>query len=134
MELKHVRQKGKNDCGVAVLAMMGDMTYRQAAAYCVSGLGRGVKLSEMLLALQSTTGTEWNVWRSRRQFQALFFSGVLPVKERFVVLVRPGNVRWGHWVCMDDGLVYDPEMPGPRIMGEYHRADWAAIRILTNGG
>jgi hypothetical protein len=123
------------DCGLAAAAMALGLEYevvREAApAACLS---RGVGLQVMLDLLQALRpGVSWKVqnprprpsleaWASRRLF--------VPPGTKLLIVRRP-EVRFGHWVAYEDGLVFDPEYQGPRPVAGYRRRSWDLVRIVS---
>ncbi len=119
-----IRQRGKNDCGVATLAMLCGVTYEEAyrsIPWRRVGILRGIDTSMLRQAgiklgyrTESTPQDRLKVVKSPKSWSAL----PSPLVEDFWVLVpnnslvkipHPKGPGWGwHWVAWRKGRVYDP--------------------------
>lgn len=119
-----VRQKGKKDCGVAVLAMLCDVTYEEAdkaIPWRREGNFDGTTTKQLQEAAakfgyrtESTPQDRLKVVKALKSWSSL----PSPLVEDFWVLIpdnslvkipHPKGPGWGwHWVAWRKGRVYDP--------------------------
>ena len=123
-----VQQKDKMDCGVAVVAMLADVTYEEAnRAIPWRKEGRGTTTKHMVTALDTlryeADGTRLRVLRVPKG-AAITHSWELWhwVPSHSLVKVPSGypNDRGWHWVMWKKGKIYDPAR-GVFKPGRYHR-------------
>lgn len=130
--MKHKKQSGQNDCGVAAAAMVLGLplrTVRAAAAKSPELFRvRGLTLVEMRELLEFF-GTRWSV-----KIHALRNAKPLkdyPIPEGFsLLLIWPGSGRVSHWVAGFQGTIYDPKEHFPTAPGLALRRDFQVRAIL----
>lgn len=127
--MRLIRQRCDVDCGLAVAAMLAGRSYAEACAADPAPLSTvGFSLREMVETLERL-GVVARV--SRGQY------GVPIGRARFLhpgpvaVVIRPIGAEVGHWVCVDEGWVYDPERRSPVSLSAYGvRSRWPVLRQI----
>lgn len=133
--LRHVRQRGDADCGVAALAMAANVSYRQA----LRAFGSVVPVSEgaMLIALRVLTGQRWRLYRTRKPKP---LAECTAPKSTIVAGIYSPCGRNGHWIVVAtvDGqaVVFDPGNQRPRrLHGDgYQKGAWIVREFLKADG
>ncbi|QDU59647.1 hypothetical protein Pan216_04780 [Planctomycetes bacterium Pan216] len=131
--MRHVPQRTKVDCGVAVLAMLADVSYKRAertlreVSFMPPGLiGDGVTEQNLLLSLVQLTSQWWQ----------LGFGGGTSLAEwerpedRAAIVVSPNGRTNLHWVAYEKGEIYDPHSDGSCSLVDYERAHWKVKTTL----
>jgi hypothetical protein len=121
--LRLVRQRGKADCAVAVLATLAGASYREAAATALAvapfALKRGMCAGEIVAALEALTGRRWRR-RGGPSPRPTVAKATLPDCPAGVVIRHPDD-RHSHIVAWDGREVLDPALDGPRRVAYYAR-------------
>src|SRR5262245_45234061 len=109
--LRHVRQRDRWDCGVAVAATLSGFSYELTLDTFRNHFGDidGVRSYQLREILERLTGKHW------RRLDGV---GLLPVRRACVQ--RPGRIallyeheRGRHWIAAHDGVVFDPSQDRP---------------------
>jgi hypothetical protein len=113
-----VRQRGRFDCGVAVVATVAQVSYEAVLDRPVLGLTSKAALDQLVLwrVLRDVTGAEWcmhELWQPWPRVGAWAF----PDPQTVVLLQRADRSR--HYVAVCGGLVYDPFLQVPVALSEY---------------
>jgi hypothetical protein len=122
--IRHVRQRGKTDCGLAVAAMLAGVGYSDAAdADPHPDANGGMSIADCSACLE-TLGFPCKVKRASIRLA----HASLPANA--ALLIRKHSKVFGHWIATDGRLIFDPEDDAPVALREYRRADWSLIRIV----
>jgi hypothetical protein len=122
--LRHIRQRGKTDCGLAVSAMLAGVGYSDAAdADPHPDADGGMSIADFSVCLE-TLGFSCKVKRASIRLA----HASLPANA--ALLIRRHSKVFGHWIATDGRLIFDPEDEAPVALREYRRADWSLIRIV----
>jgi hypothetical protein len=128
--MRHIKQKLDNDCGLAAAAMFAGSTYNKAGAFDPNPESPiGVSSREMLVILGGL-GVRAHI--SKRLYRVPLALADAP--DGCLLVIREDGKSYGHWVCIKDGLVFDPEMKRPLPMSEYERRHWRVILVFTKQG
>jgi hypothetical protein len=136
--MRHVKQKDKMGCGLAVTAMVSGVHYAavRAAAEEESLWSpvNGMVIGRLRRLLQTFTGTEW-IWRrpTYLPLHKAFERARLSVYPWVVILIKePGRKRY-HWILVRGSRhsVWDPMLPGPQTVTAYESRDWRVEHILV---
>lgn len=147
--INHIEQANGYDCGVAVAAMLANVTLDDALAalperHPLRHKPRyGIQLSETRRLLLALTSRHYVANDLRGLNTTLFDHAINLPCTIGAIFIRPDTQRWGHWVAFDRTspqaikdasytAIYDPESPdGALLLGYYSRDDWKMICELT---
>jgi hypothetical protein len=110
-----IRQRGLNDCGIAVAAMLTGVRYEAVFDRFITGLCAGFTLSPLVMwrALEDITQAAWQI---DELWQPWPLVGAYPFESTpmAVLLQRPCSSR--HYIAILGNQAYDPlfQMPFPR--------------------
>jgi len=122
--LRHIRQRGKTDCGLAVSAMLAGVGYSDAAdADPNPDADGGMSVADFSACLDSL-GFPCRV----KRLSVKLSNASLP--RSAALLIRRHSKVFGHWIATDGRLVFDPENEAPIALCDYRRADWSLIRVI----
>jgi hypothetical protein len=120
-----VRQKGKFDCGIAVVASLAGCTYGEAETVLPAKTHqRGANAQEVRSALMLLTGGVWRIC-THKEKPLVHHAFLLPVCAAAICPMRPGDL--GHLVILARGKVLDPAEPDLRLT--YEEAGRRGYRI-----
>lgn len=125
--MRIVNQLNDLDCGIACVAMFANQNYIRVFRLDLllpSNKKNGLSQNDMKALLSKMTRD--SVLLTRKNCS---LSDVLDSKA--IVLIREKNKRYGHWVCVEHGLIYDPELDSPVVIQDYPRHDWCVLCVLT---
>jgi hypothetical protein len=113
-----VRQRGRFDCGVAVVATVAQVSYEAVLDRPVFGLTSKTALDQLVLwrVLRDVTGTEWCIHELCQPWPRISACR-FPDPQTVILLQRADRSR--HYVAVCGGLVYDPSLEMPVALGEY---------------
>ena len=102
MQIRHLKQTSKNNCGQTVAAILSGKTVKEAEKACgTRGCTTTKILSNGFAALGWMTDWQLTPWKFMNR-----------AKTRFVVLrvaIRPGRSHWVLW-DRDEDKIYDPAL------------------------
>lgn len=125
--MRIVNQVNDLDCGIACAAMFSGYNYMIAFRLDLlleSNKKRGLSQKDMVLLLSKLTRD--NIKNKRVDC----FLSDLPDRKS-VALIRESRGKYGHWICLEDGLVFDPELNSPVKIQDYLKRDFRAVCVLS---
>lgn len=123
-----MRQRNGRDCGVAAVAILARVGYDEAAvAHPDARPDDGLQAMEVARMLRRLTGRIIHL-RGDHEDQPLAFLRTLP-RPAIVLIHEDGDVR-GHYVVLENGVVYDPERERPIPLERYPHRRWRVFRVI----
>jgi hypothetical protein len=131
--MRHVRQINDHDCGIAVAAMLTGFSYRAVvrAAEIDPHRAEGLYVTEMKALLAELTDRPWRESRCGHHRRLTQARG-LGARYALVIGARIGQ-PFGHWIALDRGTAYDPELPEPMPLDDYPLRHWRVLRAVMPG-
>jgi hypothetical protein len=126
----HVPKKNFMGCAIATAAMMSQMSYEEVAAKCGGASPADLRWAKKLRKLlEVVTETKWVIG---------FHLWPFPVKslswpEWPVALFIQDSQWWcrfGQWIVVKGGLIYDPAYPKTLPMREYPLRNWFVNHLI----
>ena len=129
---RHKLQKNGFDCGVAAVAIIADCSYGKVLRRCPVDkmLKRGLNLKEIGSLLNGLTGVPWRGRFSRLE-SLEWLHDTMRCSVYLVLLKVPGE-KFGHYVAVIDGAVYDPWDAKPVPMELYGKRHWKPWRVFVS--
>jgi hypothetical protein len=122
MKIKHCRQRGRTDCGIAVCSMVTGWKYEACAAVAPPKIVPwGTPVKRLVEMIESLTGERWVAVRGKRW--AGLLTG-LEAEEPMIWLIRNRINGWKHLIIRQRSLVYCSEMDGPCEWEDYPLNWW----------
>lgn len=123
---RHVAQRLDNDCVIATVAMVANLSYEEVAARGpVEAGSRRLTHDELHRLLVAATGVAWegphHAWLRR--------IGHPPKTDETAVVIIRRPWRWWtqHCVARQGGWIHDPEFSRGYLPEEYPRAHWLSL-------
>jgi hypothetical protein len=133
--LNYVSQRTLSDCGIAVAAMLADVSYERAAQVTPRKVFRqGMYYCEMLALLEQLTGTGWRRTSLRRRCSLSQVIEALSASSRpAAICIRSPNGRAKHYIAVQNQLVYCPAYheDAPCLPARYKRRNWPPLTYIT---
>ncbi len=132
----HVPQRAAKDCGIAVAAMVGEVTYEEALEH-YGGVAVAdppdVELlpREVARVLEGITQARWRVarpWAWWRRVGTFRFAGA----RAAALIAGPRAVR--HYVAVQGDLLHDPGFGGPFLRARYPKRGWSVRAVIEPAG
>jgi hypothetical protein len=125
-----VRQKGRSDCAVAVVATIAQVPYEAVLDRLVTGLTAGSALPELVMwrTLQDVTQAEWCMQELWKPWPQVGLCSLPDDAPTVVLLERPGGSR--HYVAVRGDWVYDPLLEMPVARAEYPDRDSWVVTLF----
>lgn len=125
-----VRQRGRYDCGVAVVAMVAQVPYEAVLDRLVTGLTTNAPLSELVVwrTLEDVTQTAWHIEELRQPWPELgsfHFSGSVMA----VLIQRADDSR--HYLGIRSGWLYDPLGEEPVVQAEHPDRSAGVVTVFS---
>ena len=125
--MRIVNQRGDQDCGIAVAAMLAGTNYDTAMKLDVNPTSsRHVTVPEFerMMAVLTTSG-----WAASKH-KGLKLKDAEPPKRgaQEAWLIRKSGTKVGHWIGRTQGRIFDPYLVGPITVDEYPLKRWELIR------
>lgn len=123
--MKLIHQRGTMDCGIASAAMLCGINYNKADELDPNPTAeRGLYVREFL-DICKKAGFDIKVKKPHP----------IPLKyanlpNKCALIIRKLNKKFGHFVCYENGKIYDPEFDRPVNVRNYKRNWWLIIRIF----
>lgn len=127
--MKHVRQRHRTECGVAVLAMLGEVSY-EAARLALAEKDAAIESVSPERMLEQLSRLSDCLWRPSSIRLRGWSDRELPQGPSAVTL-HPPDRDTGHWLALADGQVFDPELFEPMQIEDYTRRSWPIGRVLV---
>lgn len=127
--MRHVEQICDIDCGIAVIAMLADIRYRDAAMLDDSPHStRGLSVPEFKKMLDSVSPSKCRESKSLQGKSFISEFDALPIA--CAVLIRNTGEKFGHWIAKNDTSIHDPELRDPATISQYPKAQWDIVRVI----
>ncbi|ARL25481.1 hypothetical protein BOC55_35305 [Burkholderia pseudomallei] len=81
----------------------------------------------MAAMLSTLTGRAWSEVRGQRH--PALTCARLPRRACAAIIGQP-SWRYGHWVALECGIVYDPNFDRPIELADYPRQHWRVLRVV----
>jgi hypothetical protein len=131
--MQHVRQINAIDCGIAVAAMLSSHAYPAAArADPKPHAEHGLTVREMKTLLGTLTGNAW--CETRKDHHVRLDRTTLAKEWTCAIVIGSLGAEYGHWIAVESGIVFDPELDAPIPLAGYSRRRWRVLRAVTCGG
>jgi hypothetical protein len=131
--MKHVPKQQWMGCAVATAAMLADRSYEEVAAHWPELDGARMRSPRELRALlEAVTGKEWYLspcWHPQPRVRE-FVSPQWSV----AVWIQDANFhpRFGQWIVIKDGIIYDPGQSTEYLVCNYPRRDWVVTVVVQS--
>ena len=130
--MKHIRQRGKVDCGLAVAAMVAGVSYRVAMEVEREWRRKGMRAGDLRGLLIGLDGRGWLHTRRWRMKPVETFVA----RGRCAVLITRlpmSGDDGGHWVAVDDeGWLHDPSERERTPLRAY-ASGWVVCSVIEAG-
>ncbi|MHB9836833.1 hypothetical protein Q8F57_018530 [Paraburkholderia terrae] len=128
--MQHVRQINAIDCGIAVAAMLSYQAYRAAArADPTPHADHGLTVREMKALLGRLTSSAW--CETRKDHHVRLDRATLAKEWTCAIVIGRPGAEYGHWIAVERGVIYDPELDASIPLAEYSRRRWRVLRAVT---
>jgi len=107
-----IMQRDEWDCGIAVIATLAPIGYRDAAEDTLYQSGKGVTVQNFVRALK-VNGLNVRAYRGERSS---------PIAK----IIREYGKEYGHYIAIDGDRILDPEL-GEFDFQDYPRRGWLTI-------
>ncbi len=122
-----IHQRGTMDCGIACAAMFCNKTYEEAEQADPSQFAeRGLYVSEFLFICEKL-GQSLKV--KRPHIKTL---DDISLKKKQAIIIRRKNKKIGHFIVVENDIIFDPEQSEVKSISEYNRKHWIVIRTFSN--
>lgn len=125
-----VRQTGLHDCGVAVAAMVGQVSHEAVLDRLITGLSAEKPLSELVMwrTLEDITQAEWQLSELRQPWPRVR-DYPFPDSPTVVLLERACLSR--HYLAVLGGWIHDPLFESPFAQTEYPDGNSSVVTVFT---
>ncbi len=126
---QHVLQRRQDDCVIATVAMVANVTYEDISERSRVRIGsRPVGLLELHRLLVTATGVPWQRPRYGWLRPVARYANIS--NPAVIIIRRPWRWLTLHCVALQGGWIHDPEFPRGYRPEEYPRRHWRSVTVL----
>ncbi len=131
--MRHIKQKGEVDCGIAVAAMLAGVEYETIprSVFRAANIRGGLTASALVLLLRDLTDYHWPLVQPAPQRRLVADQ---PRYPRAALLIATPRRQDAHWIAVSGAAVYDPELELPSPRHRYERASWRVLTVVGGYG
>lgn len=109
--MRHVAQKSTHDCGVACIAMVANLPYRQAVTFATPDqIKTGMYTGQLVSALKrATKSKKWKLYAKPVPIPLRYYTPRVQSGILVVASTTPAAVVRSHFVAYSHGRIFDPD-------------------------